>query len=448
MTPDASNVPARFRLLVVPERAAVASDAPTTLRLLVRIQAPERGDASVPRDPLAIALVLDRSGSMSGAPLEEACECARAIVDRLDAADRVAVFAFDDEVECLAHATPASERTALHAAIARIVEGGSTNLHGGWRAGADELASLVLPERVHRVILLSDGNANQGETGLEAITTQCRDLARAGVSTSTYGLGRDFNEELMLAMARAGRGNAYYGQTAADLADPFAEEFDLLAALCARDPVLKVIAPIGSVVRMRNDHEPVPGADASWRLPDIAFGAEGWAIVEVDLPEGVATDDLAAPPVAVTVEAGTRGGAPLYLMAPLPPIARIPSADLAAIAVDPLVARRLEEVDAADLLQQVRVALAKGDLAGAQALLEQARAKLRHSEWAANVLATIGRLVAEGDLRFSAKEAGFAGRRMRSRLASLHEADPQFCAADVPSFLRRKTEQGKSPGTP
>lgn len=447
MTPDASSTPARFRLLVVPERAALPSDAPATLRLLVRVQAPERGEGDPPRDPLAIALVLDRSGSMSGQPLEEACACARTIVDRLDPADRVAVFAFDDEVECLAHTVPASERTLLHAAIARIVEGGSTNLHGGWRAGADELAAHVVPGHLQRVILLSDGNANRGETDLETIAGQCRDLARLGVSTSTYGLGRDFNEALMLAMARAGRGNAYYGQTAADLADPFAEEFDLLSSLCARDPVLKVIAPVGSSVRVRNDLEPVPGAAWSWRLPDIAFGAEGWAIVEIDLPEGVATDDPAAPPVAVTVEAGANAGAPLYLMAPLPPIARVAPADWASMPVDPLVARRLEELEAADLLQQVRSTLASGDLAQAQRLLEDARARLRHSEWAAEVLATIARLVADGELRFSAKEAGFASRRMRSRLASLSESDASFCASEVPSFLRRKAEQGKSPGT-
>jgi hypothetical protein len=53
------------------------------------------------------------------------------------------------------------------------------------------------------------------------------------VTTSTYGLGRGFNEELMVAMARAGHGNSYYGQTAEDLMDPFREELELLNALCA-----------------------------------------------------------------------------------------------------------------------------------------------------------------------------------------------------------------------
>ena len=128
--PAAPDLP-RFRLLLVPERHALPAGTPSTLRMLVRVQAPERDAADAPRGPLAIALVLDRSGSMSGAPLAEARACARTIVDRLEPRDRVAVFAFDDEVECLAPPTAASERTRLHDAIDRIAEGGRTDLHGG-----------------------------------------------------------------------------------------------------------------------------------------------------------------------------------------------------------------------------------------------------------------------------------------------------------------------------
>jgi Ca-activated chloride channel family protein len=197
---------------------------------------------------------------MSGAPLEEAKRCARHIVDSLAAGDRAAIFAFDDEIERVAPLSPATGKLALAAALAGIGSGGSTNLHGGWRAGADELAGQLAGEDVHRVILLSDGCANAGETDLEAIAGQCKTLAQRGVSTSTYGLGHDFNEALMLAMAGAGRGNAYYGQTAADLAEPFAAEFALLTSLCARGLVLKVNAPPNVGVKLRNDYDPVEGS--------------------------------------------------------------------------------------------------------------------------------------------------------------------------------------------
>lgn len=443
MTPTpVSPEPARFRLLLVPERAAIPADMPATLRLLVRVQAPERDAADPPREPLSIALVLDRSGSMSGQPLAEARACARTIVDRLEPRDHVAVFAFDDHVECFAPPMPASQRTLLHDAIERIVEGGSTDLHGGWRAGADALAAIGGHAGLRRVVLLSDGGANAGTTDLETITGQCRDLAHAGVSTSTYGLGRSFNEELMQAMARTGRGNAYYGETSADLADPFAEEFDLLSSLCAREPVLKVSAPEGFAVRMRNDYEPAGDAPNAWRLPDLAYASEAWALVEIDLPPRGA-GDAAAYPILVSLEAGARAGTPLYLATPLPPLPRVDAAVLASMPIDPLVARRLEEIDAAGVLADVRRALMESDVALAKELLARARARFAHSEWAADVLATMARSIDAREARLSAKEAMYASMKLSRRLASMNEADIAAIYPNLPRFLRRKQQQGK-----
>ncbi len=96
--------------------------------------------------------------------------------------------------------------------------------------------TLSARRRARRVILLSDGNANEGLTDPGEIASQCEAFAAAGVSTSTYGFGRHFNEELMVAMARAGGGNSYYGDTADDLFEPFDQEFSLLSSLWARAP--------------------------------------------------------------------------------------------------------------------------------------------------------------------------------------------------------------------
>jgi Ca-activated chloride channel family protein len=138
--------------------------------------------------------------------------CARHIVDRLDPSDQAALVVFDDHVKTLVGAQPVGDRKALHIALARIHEGGSTNLHGGWKAGAEELLSGAVDSALTRVILLSDGNANVGEiTETEPIAALCQEAAAKGVTTSTYGLGRSFNEDLMVAMAQKGQGNHYYG---------------------------------------------------------------------------------------------------------------------------------------------------------------------------------------------------------------------------------------------
>jgi Ca-activated chloride channel family protein len=136
-------------------------------------------------------------------------------------------------------------------AIRQIETGGSTNLHGGWFKGAEELAPHTRADVTSRVILLSDGCANAGLTDAAAINAQCAEFARAGISTSTYGLGRNFNEDLMIGMARSGQGNTYYGQTADDLLDDY-----------------------------------VADGEGAWLLPSLAFGGEAWAVVRARVPKG------------------------------------------------------------------------------------------------------------------------------------------------------------------
>ena len=274
--PD-NNIP---RILIQPLKPAVIAGVGQTLPVLIRVQAPDaEPTAKAEHRPYHLALVIDRSGSMSGPPLAEAVRCARHIVDQLQATDSAALIVFDDRVQTLLPARPVADRKALHLALSRVQSGGSTNLHGGWQAGADSLLPDAGQAALARVILLSDGNANAGNiTDTAAIAALCAQAAERSVTTSTYGLGRELNEELMVEMARRGGGNHYYGDTAADLFEPFAEEFDFISALCARQVRLSLAAAQWVRIQLLNDY-PVDG-DAGIsliRLPDIAFGAEAWA---------------------------------------------------------------------------------------------------------------------------------------------------------------------------
>ena len=447
--PEHATGDAAFQLRLTSDKPALASDRTTKLKVLVRIQAPEPPAGTVPRAPLHLALVLDRSGSMNGIPFEEAKRCARNIIDSLAPGDRAAIFAFDDEIEQVAPLTAASDKLALTTALAGIVSGGSTDLHGGWRAGADELAAQLVAQLattdVHRVILLSDGCANHGVTDLEEITGQCKAMAQRGVSTSTYGLGGGFNEALMLAMAAAGRGNAYYGQTAADLAEPFAAEFALLTSLCARGLVLKVKAPAGVTVKLRNDYEPVDGEAMAWKLPDLAFAAEAWALLEFEVPAVAQASDEPMPlPITVTVQANTPDSAALFMMGGLPPLPVLTAAQRDALAADELVARRVMELEAAEMLNEVRAAIDADDWKRAQRMVDDAATRFAGHEWAAAVIATMRRLIGERDKQLAMKEASYSRRAMCVRLTSTDETN--FCLEDetsIPLFLRRKGEQGK-----
>lgn len=446
MTDQANNTEAAgFRLLLTPDRAALNANAPTTLRVLVRAQAPDVPAEAAPRPPLHLALVLDRSGSMLGRPLEEAKRCARNIVDSLAPGDRAAIIAFDDEVERVAPLTTAADKLALASALAGITCGGTTDLHGGWRMGADELAAQLTDDGVHRVILLSDGCANHGETALEVITQQCKAFAQRGVTTSTYGLGTGFNEALMLAMAAAGRGNAYYGQTAADLAEPFASEFALLANLAARGLVLKVNAPDHVTVKLCNTYETIEGAAHGWQLPDVAFASEAWALLEIEVPALPLPADVPVTlPITVSLHAATRDSAPLFLMAALPPLPAIPAEARRALPSDDLVARRTLEIAAAQMLDDVQAAIAADNWERAQRLVDDAATRFAGHPWASAVLATMRRLVGERDKRLAMKESAYGNLNFSRRLATKDEA--MFSTGDgddVPLYLRRKAEQGK-----
>jgi Ca-activated chloride channel family protein len=124
-------------------------------------------------------------------------------------------------------------KVILPAKLEQIHPGGTTALHDGWLKGAELLAPLSNKDQMCRVILLSDGQANEGIVDQDQIAEQVRALANAGVTTTTVGIGVGFNEELMTAIANAGQGNAWYGQRAEDLAESFELLILIRLACCA-----------------------------------------------------------------------------------------------------------------------------------------------------------------------------------------------------------------------
>jgi Ca-activated chloride channel family protein len=426
---------------LAPRRAGLRAGADQTLDVLVRIQAGPARNAR-PRLPLHLAIVLDRSGSMSGPPLEEAKRCAAFIVDRLDARDRVSLVAYDDEVQVLAPCAPMADRETLKRTIARIVEGGSTDLHGGWLTGAESLAAHTAPEALSRVILLSDGCANHGVQDVAQIAAHCSELAQAGVTTSTYGLGRHFNERLMVEMARAGRGNSYYGQTAQDLMDPFVEELDLLAALCARNVRLRLVAAPGVRATVLNDYPALP--DGSLRLPDLAHEGEAWALVQLTVPAAaLATLNGATPLLQAIVALDTTEGAPLAVETASLSLPVLDAGAVGALPVDELVARRAIEVEAAQIQRRAADAASAGAWHEVKRELARARVLAAEHPWIAAVVEELEELARRRDQAMFAKEALYSSRRMDSRLAALNES-ASFEQEVAPSFLQRKRSQGQS----
>ena len=427
--------------LLTPGRPGLCEGRENVVDVLVRIQAPDApAEAVTARPPQALALVVDRSGSMAGKPLAEAQRCADFVVSRLRAGDAAAVVQFDNRVERLWPAVPVADGAAVRGAIRRIHAGGNTNLHGGWLEGATALADMP-GSGLKRVILLSDGCANEGVVDAGEIAAQCAAWAAWGITTSTYGLGDNFNEELMVAMARAGGGSHYYGDTANDLMEPFQQELDLLANLAMRNVEMWVWAPDGIAVEMLND---MRAAGNGWRLPDLAWGSEAWAVLRLRVPAGALPslgNRMALLRVSVTGQ--TLQGEPVVLERVGLALPVLTQAAFDALMDDELVRRRLAEVEAGHELERMRAAAQAGDWQSVDALLNDAQARFARSEWLSSILAAMAGVAQGRSRERMMKETRYSSAKLSARLAAKDEHDTISFCESASSYLRRKPLQGK-----
>ncbi|WP_245927429.1 vWA domain-containing protein [Aphanothece hegewaldii] len=224
-------------ITLIPLREVVTSDAYTQLDLIVRIESPQPQEI-LKRSKLNLGLVIDRSGSMQGQKMDYARKAAIYAVEQLKESDRVSITIYDNQVEVIVPNTLATNKTQIIEKIKHIHSRGSTNLYEGWLEGGKQVSQKYNNEQLNRVILLSDGLANDGETNPDVICTHVHGLMQHGVSTSTMGIGDDFNEDLMEAMAKSGDGNYYYIESPDSLPTIFQAELQ------------GIIATIGSKVSL------------------------------------------------------------------------------------------------------------------------------------------------------------------------------------------------------
>ncbi len=184
---------------------------------------------------------------MSGPKLTLAAQAAEEGIGRLLPTDRFSVVMYDEDVSVLVPgtlATPEARRDAIER-LRRVVSGGSTDLGAGWLAGCEQVAIALAVDGVNRTLLLTDGLANRGITGADELAHHAAQLRARGVSTSTFGVGNDFDETLLQAMAQAGGGHFYDIATAAAIRDHISSEVGEALEVVARDVSVQVTLPEG-----------------------------------------------------------------------------------------------------------------------------------------------------------------------------------------------------------
>lgn len=253
-TPNPSSSPPDVQISAIWERPVVAATGGAGT-LLLQITAP--ASPTRRRAPVDVAFVLDRSGSMAGDKLALAKQAVDLAAGFLRDEDRAALVTFDHTVQVAHPARAATSRAkaALRLTLPGIDAGGSTDLGAGWLTGCREISDETIPSaangfpqaapRVRRALVLTDGQANVGITNPTELTHHAHELRQRGIGTTTLGIGLDFDEALLSAMAEAGGGNFQYIARPDQLRAFFEQELNELLTIAAIGLTLTITAPHG-----------------------------------------------------------------------------------------------------------------------------------------------------------------------------------------------------------
>lgn len=221
--------------------------------------------------PLNVAIVVDRSGSMADkGKLTYAKEAAKAFIQKLESEDRVSLVEYDETITILSEPVlVGKERPSLLRKIDLLEPRGSTNLAEGMMEGGRQVEKFFDDHRINRVLLLSDGLANTGVSDIGGVSSLAESLTQKGIQVSSFGLGADFDEDMMTRIADVSGGNYYFIESAAQIAGIFEKERYALSSVVGKK--VRLVVTLSDQVDLQDVY-------------GYSFDKKGGKIV-VDLPD-------------------------------------------------------------------------------------------------------------------------------------------------------------------
>jgi Ca-activated chloride channel family protein len=233
----------------------IALEQHDTVTVLLEMTSPPAPQLLIERPAHTIVVVLDRSGSMSGPRLHSAKSALLGLIERLDPKDRLGVVTFDDSAQVVIPAMPLGDfgKANAKSLVATIETGGSTDLSSGYLRGIQE-ARRVATDTGATIVLLSDGEANAGIVDPKQLLGLARDTHSKGITTSTIGIGRGYDETVLVALTEGGSGNHSFADEPEKAATALADEVTgLLSKTVQAASLLIKPGPEISTIAVLND---------------------------------------------------------------------------------------------------------------------------------------------------------------------------------------------------
>lgn len=256
------------------------------------------------RVPINLALVIDRSSSMSGDRIEKARAAAHLAINLLNEEDTLAVVAYDSNAKVIIPATKVKDKAALIQTINKTIQAqGMTALYAGLAKGINQLERYLDKEKVNRIILLSDGQANVGPTSINELTELAQLAARKGIAITTMGIGTGYNENLMAAIAGFSDGNHAFVNHSSDLEGIFIREFKDVMSVVAQEVVvsIKLDENVKPIRLLGRDGE-IKGDRVTVKMNQLYSNQEKYVLLEVLPAKGRAQQEKTLAQVSVNYD--------------------------------------------------------------------------------------------------------------------------------------------------
>jgi Ca-activated chloride channel family protein len=270
---------------------------------------------NIKRKPLNIGVAIDISGSMSvriaghqmahfarGAfpevsigtsksRIEQAKMVVLKTIDSMHDGDVISITAFNDKTHNVVESVELSKdnRYKIREKINGLTTSGMTDLYSGWLASVEQVAKRLDPKKLNRILLISDGDITVGVNDVDKVSHNARKISTKGISTSTFGIGSGFNEDLLQAISDASSANSYYVEDEVSMNKMFEDEFNDFKNIAGTDVSVKFALNDG--VEMQDNMCDFKVENGTYLLPNIRRNNDVYALFKLKLMKAVTSED-------------------------------------------------------------------------------------------------------------------------------------------------------------